>query len=491
MNYFIERMLPEERNAVPYLPTTTDYLEFLEKTYPEQSALSDGQRSLTYRELADRIRRRRSLLKETGISPGSNVGLMGKNSIDMVEWFLAVTSYGCTAVMLPPSLQPEVLTGAVPFYEIVLMISDADQAEKLKNIPVVHISTEETGREACPAGKMKKTDRAAIFFTGGTTGRPKGVILSHGAMMRGALNGTYRPGTVYGQTLLSVLPFTHVFGLIFSMLSALYCGSHVGICGNMKNMFRDMMRVKPTTMIAVPGMAEIMLAIAKSRGIEALGGRLKLIICGAAPVPEKLHREFLQFGVEVLAGYGMTETANLVSGNLDMDLHMSSVGRQYPEQELRIIDGELQVRGDMLFDGYWKDPAATAAAFTEDGWLRTGDLARVDPDGYIYIIGRIKNLILLSNGENVSPEEVEAFFYRSDLIRDCLVSECSINGKPAIQLEILPAAGVQDDAVLGEARRLEKDLPTAMRPASVVIRHEEFEKSPAMKIIRKKGAQNV
>jgi long-chain acyl-CoA synthetase len=277
-----------------------------------------------------------------------------------------------------------------------------------------------------------------------------------------------------------------VFGLIFSLLAPLYTGSHVGICGNMKLMFREMMRVKPTTVVAVPGMAEIMLTIAKSKGMAALGGNLKLLICGAAPVPARLHEEFIKYGVNVLAGYGMTETSNLVSGNLDMDPdHLTSVGPQYPEQEMRIVDGELQVKGDMLFDGYWKNQAATDAAFTEDGWLRTGDLARLDPDGFLYIVGRIKNLIILDNGENVSPEEVEAYFYRCDLIRDCLVSECVINGKPAIQLEILPADGVSDEDVLEAAKNISKELPSFMRPSKITLRHEDFEKSASLKIIRK------
>ena len=152
---------------------------------------------------------------------------------------------------------------------------------------------------------------------------------------------------------------------------------------------------------------------------------------------------------------------------------------------MRVVDGELQVKGDMLFDGYWKDPKATDAAFTEDGWLRTGDLARIDPDGFLYIVGRIKNLIILDNGENVSPEEVEAFYYRSNLIRDCLCSECVINGKPAIQLEVLANPGVSDEDVTKETERIGKELPSYMQPAKIVLRHEEFEKSPSMKIIRK------
>lgn len=485
MNYFYEKMLPEERGSIPYVPTTAELVALIGERYADQTALSDDQRDVTYRELVHHIACRRGLLSKMGVQPGTNVGLFGKNSIDIAEWFLAVTSYGCAAVMLPAVMQKEVLAGAVPFYEISLLIADADQAPKLEGLSVPCAGTQDMDEAEAPAGNVQKQDRAAIFFTGGTTGKPKGVVLSQGAVMRGTHNGTFRPGTIYGESIVSVLPFTHVFGLIFSLLSGLYAGAHITVCGNMNMIFKDMMRAKPTTMIAVPGLAEIMLTIAKNKGMGALGGRLKTVICGAAPVPAKLYEEFLKLGVDVLAGYGMTETSNLVSGNLDMALHPSSVGRQYPEQEMRIVDGELQVRGDMLFDGYWKNEKETAAAFTEDGWLRTGDLATVEPDGFINIVGRIKNLIILSNGENVSPEEVEAYYYRSGLIRDCLVSECEINGKPAIEIEILPAPGVSDESMLEEARRIGKELPTYMQPSKITLRHEEFEKSPSMKIIRK------
>jgi long-chain acyl-CoA synthetase len=190
-------------------------------------------------------------------------------------------------------------------------------------------------------------------------------------------------------------------------------------------------------------------------------------------------------GIQVLAGYGLTETANLVSGNLDMENHPNSVGKQYPGQEARIVHEELQVRGDMLFDGYWKDDCATSAAF-DDGWFKTGDLARIDEDGFIYIVGRIKNLILLGNGENVSPEEVEEAFYRSANVQDCLVSETVIAGNPVIQLEVLPAEGASDEAIYQEMKTIRASLPSTMQPARIIIRHEPFAKNASMKIIRAK-----
>lgn len=487
MNYFLENLLPEVREALSFRPTTADFLEFIAAGYGPQIALSEPETELRYEELPDEAACRRGLLEEYGIRAGCNIGLMSGNSIDTVLWFLAVTSWGCTAVMLPAGLQPEVLAKALEHYEVRLLIADEVPASGYTpgERAVRVISASDKSDRKRPAADISGETRAAIFLTGGTTGTPKGVMLSHRALMRGSLNGAYRRETVYGQTMVAVLPFTHVFGMVFGLLSGLYSGAHVAVCSSMKYLFREMRRVHPTTMIAVPGLADMMLSLAAARGPEILGGRLKVIICGGAPVPERLYHSFRKYGVDVLAGYGLTETANLVSGNLDMHLHPDSVGKQYPEQSLRIMGGELQLRGDMLFDGYWKDEEATKAAFTSDGWFRTGDLARQDDEGFLYITGRIKNLIILDNGENVSPEEVENYYYRSSLVRECLVSETVIDGRASIMLEILPAQGADEQSVLAELSMLTEKLPPAMRPARTMIRHEEFAKSAGMKIARK------
>ncbi len=490
MHYFEEWTLPEERGSIPYFETLPEYLDFITSKYPDQTALSDAARSVTYAQMGERIARKRGFLKQQGLAGGGNIGLLDVNSIDEVEWFLAATTAGFTAVMLPAQLTPEVLAGAAVFYELKAVIAGEALAAKTAGISVPVWPMKSEADEAAPAAAVVKKTPAAIFFTGGTTGRPKGVVPNHGAMVRGPHNGTYRDRhTMFGQSEVCALPLTHVFGMVFSVLSPLYAGAHVAMCAQMRDLFKDMMRVRPTTMVAVPGMAEIMLNIAKMRGFGALGGNLKLIICGAAPVPPRLREGFKEFGVSVLAGYGMTETANLVCANFEMDRDPYSVGRQYPAQEMRLVDGELQVKGDMLFDGYWKDPAATKAAFTEDGWLRTGDLARVDDEGFIRIVGRIKNLIILPNGENVSPEEVEDNYYRSPMLKDCLVYEDEIAGTPSIVIEIQPMDGVTDEDMLAEAGRIGATLPTTMRPAKVIIRHEDFVKSPSMKIVRGQGGK--
>ncbi len=488
MHYFEEWLLPEERGLIPYTETMTGFVKFITEKYPDHVALSDPTKSVTYAEMGERIARRRQFLAEMEIPAGSNIGLFDVNSIDEVEWFLAVTSFGCTAVMIPAQLSPEVLAGASRLYQLKLILAGEAVMAKTSLAPVPVKPMASMAETQAPAVETKKKDRAAIFFTGGTTGAPKGVVLNNGAMVRGPYNGIYRPKTtIFNQVAVTALPLTHVFGMVFSTLTILYTGGHVGMCAQMKDLFKEMMRVHPNVMIAVPGMADIMLTVARTRGIGVLGGNLKLIVCGAAPVPPRLRTSFKEFDIEVLAGYGLTESSNLVCGNFEMDDYPSSVGMQYPEQEKRLVDGELQVRGDMLFDGYWNDPARTAEVFTEDGWFRTGDLARFDEKGMIYIVGRSKNLIILPNGENVSPEEVEEVYYRSNLVKDCLVYEDEIAGTPAIVMEAQPAEGVADDAMMEDIRKITATLPTTMRPARITVRHEDFAKSPSMKIIRGKG----
>lgn len=162
-------------------------------------------------------------------------------------------------------LSEAVLIHAVQHYELQAFIAGQALMQKTDSLSIPIIPAPFLDQTGAPPAFAVPETRVAIFFTGGTTGTPKGVMLSHGAILRGALNGTYREGTVFEQTMVAALPFTHVFGMIFSMLSSLYTGAHVAVCGNMRELFKEMTRVKPTTMIAVPGMAEMMLSIAQKR----------------------------------------------------------------------------------------------------------------------------------------------------------------------------------------------------------------------------------
>lgn len=263
-------------------------------------------------------------------------------------------------------------------------------------------------------------------------------------------------------------------------------------CRDIKQAFGLIPVLQPTTLVLVPGMAEIIVNLTRLKG-KAYSQSIKTMIIGAAPVAPKLMKAIDSLGIKVLAGYGLTEGANLTAGNKDVMKNPDSMGMIYPEQQYKVVDGELRIKGDNLMNGYWEDDEATKQAFDEDGWLRTGDLVRFDENGYIYITGRIKNLIILSNGENVSPEELEEIFYKKDIVRDCLVSETELNGKQVIGIEFLPEASavknMKEEEIYNLFRQLVNDinktLPTCKQIAKVSIRKDDFKRTNAMKISRK------
>ena len=168
------------------------------------------------------------------------------------------------------------------------------------------------------------------------------------------------------------------------------------------------------------------------------------------------------------------------------------VGKLYPGQEAKVVDGELWFRGDNVFLGYYGDPEKTAETLTPDGWIKTGDLVRFDDEGYMYIVGRIKNLIILSNGENVSPESIEEPFYKCDKLRDCLVKEDELDGRKVIAIEILPRMEEFGNTSWEEVEKYFKGLvdevnatlPTTHRISKLTVRKEDFKRTGAMKVSR-------
>ena len=188
----------------------------------------------------------------------------------------------------------------------------------------------------------------------------------------------------------------------------------------------------------------------------------------------------------------MTEGANLTTGNIDVKEKPTSVGKLYPEQEAKVVDGELWFRGDNVFLGYYGDPEKTAETLTEDGWIKTGDLVRFDEEGYMYIVGRIKNLIILGNGENVSPESIEEPFYKDSKLRDCLVKEDELDGRQVIAIEIYPRMDEFANTPWEEVEAYFKELvgqvnatlPTTHQIGKVTVRKEDFKRTGAMKVSR-------
>ena len=493
-NYFHDMLPREEFERLPYFPTVGEFVAWMEKVFADMPALSDLAHTITYKELGERVARRRAFIEGLGLPKGAHIAIFDRNSQDAIELFLAVTSAGYVAMNFPASLPEMAVIGSCMKFDIAAIFVREEfmpLTAKLQGVKVLPASG--IADEQVPVTVVDKEQPAAIFFTGGTTGTPKGAVLSHRALMRGSYNAIFKPGKVIGvHRYIALLPLSHVFGLIAGMMGCFYTGNLIFTCEDMKATIGKLPVIKPTLLVIVPGICDILAGLCKMYGPQFLGGSLRMIIAGAANVPPRLVDIFTKLGVEFCFGYGLTETANLTSANADAITHPTSIGKVYPGQEVRIVDGELQIKGDNVFSGYYKDPEKTAEAFTEDGWFRTGDLMRIDEDGFLYITGRIKNLIILSNGENVSPESLEEPFYADPCVRDAMVKEDTLNGAPVIAVEILPFMPAFDGKPWEEVtaymdnlvKKVNDTLPSTHRIMKVTVRTEDFKRTGSMKVAR-------
>jgi long-chain acyl-CoA synthetase len=260
----------------------------------------------------------------------------------------------------------------------------------------------------------------------------------------------------------------------------------------MNDFITDLRICKPTILALVPALAELVWSLLK-KDKEIVGGRLKTIICGGAPVPPSLIKKLFAEGINIHPGYGLTETANLVSGNANPLDKPTSVGRPFNFQEIKIVDGELWIKGENVVKEYYHNPINTKLAF-EGEWLKTGDLAKIDKDGDLYIVGRIKNLIIFDNGEKVSPEALENELNNYPLIKDSLVyGDKNESGNQVITAEILPNIEYAKNVKISDITlaihniidEINNHVPIYMGIHKIIIRTQDFERSSSKKIIRK------
>lgn len=376
---------------------------------------------------------------------------------------------------------------------------------------------------------------SALLFTSGTTGTSKGVMLSH-ANLVASVNAASR-GTIFGpdNTFVDLLPMHHSYEITCGHLGAANLGGTVYINDSLKNTLRSITTFKPDSLIVVPlyvetmhkriwaeiarkGMTRRVRALMKASSamhragidirrklfkqiLDGLGGNLRYIICGGAPLSPELVRDFDAFGIEICEGYGITECSPLIAVNRHGKVRLRSVGQPVDNCEVRIADpsadgtGEIEARGRNVMLGYFGNEEATAEVFTEDGWFRTGDVGCMDADGYIYITGRKKNIIILSNGKNIFPEEIEEHLYTSPLIGECVViGRKNSAGDTRITAVIYPSdeavelEGKSEEEKLALIRdavnTINRSLPVYKQVRDVELRSEKFEKTTTRKIKR-------
>jgi len=477
----------------------------------------------SYHELMENARAVRKGLLAEGFK-GKHIALIGSSSVEWIESYLGIITGNTVAVPLDAGLPGEDLTELINRSDSeglflspkckTLLNKILEECPKLKKIWLMQEEAPETSdkRTASMAELMAASQNngidserpepdhiATIIFTSGTTGKSKGVMLTQNNLAANvmAVNYTREPGTV----MLSVLPIHHAFCLVMDWLKGFSLGAVVCINDSLLHMVKNMSVFKPDVMLMVPLMLETIykrLAAAgplipkKILAAKIFGGNLKIIFTGGAHLDPYYIEKFAEYGVEVLEGYGMSECSPVISCNLPDDHKAGSIGKPLSNVEIAFEDGEILVKGSSVMKGYYNMPEETKET-VKDGWLHTGDKGYLDDDGFLFINGRIKNLIILSNGENISPEEIE-----NKLALGKLVGEVVVTGENnGLTARIYPDQDVVRTKKMNEEKirtelqafldKYNKTQPTYRQITGLVVRKNPFARSATKKIKRQEA----
>jgi malonyl-CoA/methylmalonyl-CoA synthetase len=422
----------------------------------DRRVLWDGARGwVTAGELEDASRRVAGRLQGAGLEPGDRVLFSAGPSIDLVAAHVGALRAGLVTVPVNTAYtEREVAHVVGDARPRAAVVDDPARLAAAEGVVVVGPEVDLPDAEPSVLDQAGAGDLAHLGYTSGTTGSPKGAALSHGNLLANnvALEEAWR--WTADDRLVLALPLFHAHGLCNGVHGTLLAGaSAVLLPAFDPDAVLDAARDHEATMFfGVPTMYH---RFARTPRVAELGG-LRLCVSGSAALPADLHRELeAATGSAVLERYGMTETNMLVSNPYEGERRAGTVGFPLPNVEVRLADdGEVEVRGPNVFGGYWERPEASADAFTADGWFRTGDLAEYDPDGYLRILGRSKELII-TGGYNVYPREVEDV-----LATHPAVAEVAVVGQPSeewgetVVAYVVAAGPLDPDAVLAHAAEL-------------------------------------
>ncbi len=475
---------------------------------------------VTYKEFADECDAIAAWAREKRAQVGHKlkVGILGVSSHHYLAVLLGVMSGGDTGIPLDVQLNAEKLADCLNRSDVDVLFYDWDfhpLTEEVKETcpeVVEYISLQHGKHVNCSdkilkayAGQRVESDAKAdecamILFTSGTTGRGKGVMLSNGNLMDNnfCTTDTNHPEN---EIYLNVLPIHHVFCLNGDVFTVMRYGGILCLNRDMKKLAEHILLFEPTVIRMVPMMAKTLynrIAILNRQHPEipirkikeqVLGTRLHKIISGGGYLAPELAANYQRLGIAIAQGYGMSECSPKISSpDWTRPDKIASVGRIVDRCEVRIVDGEIQVKSPSVMMGYYKEPDKTAEAITPDGWLCTGDIGHVDEEGFLYLTGRKKNLIILSNGENVAPEELENLFEDERLIEDILVygADDTICAEVYPNFKYAEAANITDieGTVTQIIKKHNGELPTFKRIMRSSIREVPFAKTSSRKIIR-------
>lgn len=486
---------------------------------------------------------------------GKKIAVIGENSYKWIVTYMSVVTGVGTIVPLDKELPFDEIKYLLDFSECEAIVASK---KILKNKPELldagitcismgdgensMSSIIERGNNLLASGDTRYADAIVesddinvILFTSGTTGVSKGVMLSHRNLCHNIMNTCATFKITHEDRVFSLLPIHHTYECTCGHLCEIYAGASIAYCQGLKYIVKNMQEAKPTMFFAVPlvlqSMYKMLNKALESKGktktvkigikiskfllkfsidirrklfaeiIENFGGRLKMFLVGAAHIEPEILQFFTDLGITSIQGYGMTECSPLIAANRVCRHRNESAGLPIPELYVKIDNpdengvGEIIVKSDSVMVGYYKNPEETVKVL-KDGWLYTGDIGYLD-DGFIYITGRSKNVIITSNGKNVFPEEIEGYLCRSKYISEAMVYEAEIDGKKVLSAQVYPEQE-EIEAKLGkdyshdeatsliedEVKMINKDIPQWKSVANLIVRKEPFIKTTTQKIKR-------
>ena len=413
--------------------------ELIRRGQKNDLAIIDNGRRISYAQLGQYTEGWRRYLYGQGIRQGSHVALLSRNCAAYIYAYMAITSLGAVAVPINFQLSLRETAFILKDGNISHLICKepldleaALQAQGYTGSLKQHIISAEhlpADFPALPEISFPDTEACTIIYTSGTTGTPKGAVLSHRNLTHNAAMVERVLKVSRSDTVLCVLPMYHCFAWTCAVNNALYCGSTIVILDSFtpKETIDIIHTEKISVLYVVPSICALLTKLASPEEMASV----RLVVIGGTTLPQQTAKNFTtKFGLEIAEGYGLSEAAPVVSVNPPEKIKVGSIGPTLPEVETKIIrsdgstadpneSGELLVRGQNVMLGYWHLPEETACTI-QDGWLHTSDIARRDEDGYLYIVDRLKDMII-SMGENIYPREIEELVYKYPGIREAAV----------------------------------------------------------------------
>ncbi len=555
---------------VPPMDSLPGAIEKTARRFPDKTAVLEPAepghfRSVTYGQLWNNVEwAARGIL---ALNPKPVVALAGDNSIQWYTAYLAVMRAGGVVVPIDRELPPADMRTIVHYSGANTAVHDPRFMDVFSDIHGVtsfamnmggmnaprHLSdlvrAGRSGGAELPEG-FDVNAPASICYTSGTTGMAKGVVLSQENIVSDLRQVTSFVRILQKDIFLSVLPVHHTYECTCGFLLPLSSGCTIAIAHGLRYVVEDLVATRATVVIGVPLLWEnmyrrIMANIRNAPGgrtkyrvgsiisgigeffgarnlrrkvfaqvHQRFGGGLRLFVSGGAGIDPQVIQGFQALGFNILEGYGLTETAPIVSVNRDSACRPGSVGLVMPECSVRIEDpdesgvGEILVKGPNVMLGYHNDPEATARVLTPDRWFHTGDYGRVDQDGFLYITGRKKNVIIAKNGKNVFPEEIETVLNRADHVNECMVFGKTVESKgEEIWVVVVPNRDLlieeaekagrkitpEDEiqAVRAAVRRYNEAAPLFKRIAGFIVSEEDLPKTTTKKIRRNEALKAV